>query len=95
MRSTGKGTQYVWVTERGIKTPGLLKKFEERVHKDFGYSVIVENNNKNIYNNRPRRSEKLRAMIKLKTSEAYGTELDSTDEEYEKRIKNKIRKRRR
>ncbi|KAI9309594.1 hypothetical protein BJ944DRAFT_235944 [Cunninghamella echinulata] len=44
-------------------------------------NIFRNGHNLNIYNNRPKRYKGLHAMFKLTTSKAYGTELDSNDEE--------------
>ncbi|CAO3649824.1 unnamed protein product [Cunninghamella echinulata] len=87
-------TVYFWESAGNINTE-LIKEFEERVQKDFGYDIGKNNHSLNIYNNRPIRQTKLRAMFKLTTSKAYGTELDSSDEELERKNNIKTKKRKR
>ncbi|KAI9305089.1 hypothetical protein BJ944DRAFT_265813 [Cunninghamella echinulata] len=93
-RNRWNGTMYYWVSADRINAE-LLKEFEERVRKDFGYDIGKNNHNLNIYNNRSKRQSKLRAMLKISTSKAYGTDLDSSDEEFERKSNIKLKKRKR
>ncbi|CAO3649792.1 unnamed protein product [Cunninghamella echinulata] len=85
-------TQHIWTSPEYINTE-LRKEFEERFRKDFGYSIDKNNHSPNIYNNRPKRYTKVLATFKL--SKAYGTELDSSDEELKQEINIKSKKRKR
>ncbi|KAI9309588.1 ankyrin repeat-containing domain protein [Cunninghamella echinulata] len=100
LTETGKGNEHVWLTEKSINNSQLIKEFQDRLKRDFGFSVdkkgtTVYADEENNISKRPGRSSKLRAMIKLTTSETYGTaiQLDSSEDEEETQLQNKKRKR--